>query len=127
MGVIYADKIKGTKIQSPYDRIIKVLLTPETQDEVKDLSMTMGIVYPNCSNDLHTHKGFEILYIVTGYGKAVIGEKTYEVRPDTIIVAPPGIVHQQINESDETMKMFCVWTPAVTGDEVVGRAIEAAK
>lgn len=127
MTVIDASKIKGTKIDAPYERIVKILLAPDTQDVVKDISITQGIIYPHAQNDLHTHEGFELLYIVTGFGYAVLGDEKYEIKHDSLIVAAPGVQHQQINESDETMKMFAIWTPAVTGEEVLGRAKEAAK
>lgn len=126
MPVIDARKIEGVKVKAPYERIIKVLLAPDTQDDVKEISITMGIIYPHSHNDLHKHEGTEILYIVTGWGRAVMGDRTVEIGPDSVIVATPGLMHQQINESDETMKMYAVWTPAVSGKEVLDRALEAA-
>jgi quercetin dioxygenase-like cupin family protein len=127
MCVIDAGKIEGVKIPAPYERTVKVLLAPDTQDLVKDVSITMGIIAPHSRNDLHTHEGFELLYIVTGFGKAVLGENAYEIKHDSLIVAAPGVPHQQINESDDTMKMFAIWTPAVSGKEVLDRALIAAK
>lgn len=102
-------------------------MTPETMPEIAEISLTMGIIDPHSKNDLHTHPGTEILYIASGYGKAVIGEELVDIQADSLIIATAGLVHQQINESDETMKMFAIWVPAVTGDEVLGRAIDAAK
>ena len=128
MSYIDISKIKGTRIDAPYGRTIKIILTPDTTDEVKDISITMGIIDPHSQNDLHIHEnGMEILYIVSGYGRAVIGDEEYPIRHDSLIVAPKGVVHQQINESDDTMKMFAIWTPAVTSDEVLNRAINAVK
>jgi quercetin dioxygenase-like cupin family protein len=127
MSVIDARKIQGITIPAPYERTIKVLLAPDTQDEVKDISITMGIIAPHSRNDLHTHEGFELLYIASGYGRAVLGERTCEIHEDSLIVAPPGVLHQQINDSDDTMKMVAVWTPPVSGKEVVERAMKAAQ
>jgi len=128
MSLIDISKIQGVRINEPYGRTVKIISTPEISDEVKDISITMGIIDPHSKNDLHIHEnGMEILYIVSGFGRAVIGDKEYPIQHDSLIVAPKGVVHQQINESDDTMKMFAVWTPAVTGDEVLNRAIEAAK
>lgn len=126
MPVIDARKIEGVKVTAPYERIIKILLTPDTQDDVKEISITMGIIYPHSHNDLHKHVGTEILYIVTGWGQAVMGDQTVEIGPDSIIVATPGLLHQQINDSDETMKMYAVWIPALSGKEVLDRALGAA-
>jgi len=126
MSVIDISKIKGVRINEPFGRTVKIILAPDTQEQIKDLSITMGIIDPHSKNDLHTHKGFELLYIVSGYGKGVVGDTTYDIKPDCLIIASPGVEHCQINESDETMKMYCVWTPAVTGKDVLNRALSAA-
>jgi mannose-6-phosphate isomerase-like protein (cupin superfamily) len=125
--VIDGSKLQATKISEPFERLIKVFIAPDTQDLVKDISVTMGIIYPHSQNDLHCHEGFELLYIVSGYGKAVLGDETFELKPDCLMVCAPGVMHRQINESDETMKMLAIWTPAVTSEEVLDRAITAAK
>jgi quercetin dioxygenase-like cupin family protein len=127
MPVIDCAKIEGIKIPKPYERTIKVLLAPDTQSLVKDLSITMGIIAPKSCNDLHKHEGIEILYIASGFGRAVLGDETTEIKQDSLIVAPPGVMHQQINDSDDTMKMVAVWTPPQSGKEVMDRAIKAAK
>jgi quercetin dioxygenase-like cupin family protein len=127
MSVIYVDKLKSFKIPKPFKRSIKVVLAPDTQDVVKDISITMGIIAPHSNNDYHTHEGTELLYIMSGFGKAKIDGKDHEIRPDSLIIAPPNTLHQQINESDETMKMLAIWTPPVTSKEVIDRALEAAK
>jgi len=128
MSIIDIGKIKGIRIQEPYARTVKIISTPEISEEVKDISITMGIIDPHSRNDLHLHEeGMEILYIVSGYGRAVIGDEEYPIRQDSLIIAPRGVMHQQINESDDTMKMFAVWTPAVTGEQVLNRAIKAAE
>lgn len=128
MYVIDCAKIEGVLIPAPYERLVKVIVAPDTQDTVKDVSITMGIIAPHSRNDLHMHAdGIELLYITTGYGKAVVGDKTYELKANHLIIAPKGVMHQQINESAETMRMLAIWTPAVTGADVVARAVEAAK
>lgn len=120
-------KLPVTRIDKPFARSVKIIMTPETMPEIPEISITMGIIDPHSQNDLHIHEGTEILYIASGYGKAVIGDEVFPIQEDSLIVATPGLLHQQINESDDTMKMFAIWVPAVTGDEVLGRAIEAAK
>lgn len=126
MSVIDISKIEAIKIPAPYERAIKVILAPDTQDDVKDVSLTMGILYPHSKNDLHVHEGTEMLYIVSGFGKAIVGDEEYVIREDSLIIALPGVKHQQINESDETMKMFAIWVPPVSGKEVIERAKIAA-
>jgi len=126
MSLIDINSIKGVRIDEPYGRNIKIILAPDISDEVKDVSITMGIIDPHSQNDLHMHpEGIEILYIVSGFGYAVIGDEKFPIRHDSLIVAPKGVMHQQVNESDDPMKMFAVWTPPVTSEEVLGRARQA--
>ncbi len=127
MPVIDCARIDGVVIPKPYERLVKVIVDCDTDPVVKDISITMGILAPKSRNDLHKHEGTELLYITTGRGKAVIGDEIFEIKENHLIIAPPGVMHQQINESDETMRMFAIWTPAVSGKDVLERAIEAAK
>ena len=128
MSVIDIRKIEGVRINEPYGRTVKIICAPEISDEVKDLSITMGIIDPHSRNDLHIHEnGMELLYIVSGYGKAIVGDEEFTIQQDSLIIAPKGVRHQQINESDDTMKMFAIWTPPVSGEEVLNRAIKAAE
>lgn len=127
MPVIDCAKIEGTLIPQPYERLVKMIVDCETDQIVKDISISMGILAPHSRNDLHCHEGTELLYIVTGRGKAVIGEEINEIKDNHLIIAPPGVMHQQINESSETMRMFAIWTPAVPGRDILHRAVETAK
>ena len=127
MPVIDCTKIEGTLIPDPYDRLVKVIVDCETDPVVKDISITMGILAPHSRNDLHCHEGTELLYITTGRGRAVIGDEEFEIKDNHLIIAPPGVMHQQINDSSETMRMFAIWTPAVPGRDVLKRAIDTAK
>lgn len=126
--VINCNTLDGVLIPKPYERFIKVIMAPETQEYVKDISITMGYFSPHCSNDLHSHpEGTEIIYIISGYGKAVVGDKTYDIAPNHLIIAPKDVLHQQINESDATMHLLAIWVPALSGDEVIGRAVKSAE
>jgi mannose-6-phosphate isomerase-like protein (cupin superfamily) len=124
--VIYANELESYAIPAPFERTIKVLLAPDNQDVVKDVSVTMGIIAPHSRNDYHTHEGTELLYIVSGSGKAKIDGREYDIGPDALIVAPPNVLHQQINEGDVPMKMLAIWSPPVLSKDVVDRAMEAA-
>ena len=127
MPVIDCTNIEGVVIPKPFERLVKVIVDCDTDPVVRDISITMGILAPKRQNDMHCHEGTELLYVTTGRGKAVIGDEVFEIKDNHLIIAPPGVMHQQINESNETMRMFAIWTPAVSGKDVLERAIEAAR
>ena len=127
MLIVDAEKVEGIAIPGPFHRTIKVLLAPDTQREIKDLSITMAILDPGVGNDLHSHPVYELQYVLAGYGRIVVGGQSCLVKPGTLVVAPPKILHQVTNESDEVMKILCIWNPAVPGTYVTERALAAAR
>jgi len=127
MQVIDTTNVHGVNITGRFQRTIKVLLAPDTQDEIKDFSITMSILGPHVGTDAHSHPIYELQYFLSGHGRIVIGDLSYDVKPDTLVVVPPEISHQPINESDEPMKILCIWSPAVLGEHVIQRALAAAK
>ena len=128
MPVINAFNIKSVKIPAPYERVIRVLLAPDTQDDVKGMSVSHGVFAPREGKcDYHKHSGVEMMYIITGKGECHIGDEVFPLEPDTLMVVPPETMHDIRNYSDETMKLVAMWIPPVTSKEIYERAEEAAK
>ena len=126
--VINCNELGGTLIPKPFERFVKIVMAPETQPYIKDISISMGYFSPHCSNDLHIHEeGAELIYIISGYGKTVIGDQTFDIGPNSMLINPKGVWHQQINESDTTMQLLAIWVPAVSGDSIVSRAVKSAQ
>ena len=128
MPAISAFDVKSVHIPAPYERVIRVLLAPDTQDDVKGMSVSFGIFAPReGKTDLHTHPGVEMMYIITGKGECHIGDEVFPLKPDTLMVVPAGTMHDIRNYSDETMKLVAMFIPAETSKEITERAKEAAK
>ena len=80
------------------------------------------------SADPHTHeKHMEAMYCIQGKGTGQIGEKIYEIKPDTMVVAPAGVLHQLKNTGKEKLRVLCIYSPAITTNEFLERAIQAVK
>ena len=78
--------------------------------------------------DPHTHeKHMEAMYCIAGKGTAQIGDKMYELKPDTMVVAPVGVFHQLKNAGKEKLRVICIYSPAITSTEFLERAMEAVK
>lgn len=128
MPVINTFNLKSVQIPAPYERVIRVLLAPDTQDDVKGMSVSHGVFAPREGKcDYHKHPGVEMMYIITGKGECHIGDEVFPLEPDTLMVVPPETMHDIRNYSDETMKLVSMWIPAVTSKEIYERAEEAAK
>ncbi len=57
----------------------------------------------------HGKHSYEIHYISTGYGKAVIDGETYQITPNTLYVTGPDVEHEQIPESGNPMTEYCIF------------------
>ena len=128
MPVINALDVKSVKIEGPFERVIRVLLAPDTQDLIKEMSISHCVISPHSSTDLrHTHPGTEMMYIMTGFGECTIGDKTHKIGPDVLMICPPGSPHDIRNYSDETMSLVAMFVPAETSKQIYERAEKASK
>lgn len=57
-------------------------------------------VYPQ------THSYYELVYYPSGKGVAKVGDTTYGFGPDTFIIIPPGVVHDEARHND--CKILCL-------------------
>ncbi len=75
-------------------------------------SANIHIKYTNSSTsqkglgDQHCHDGFEILYVVEGQGKYVIEGAEYQIRPRTILFAPPFSYHTLLLEPETQYERY---------------------
>lgn len=109
--------VEGAMTDPPYDRELKVLLSPRlgsTQNSAVGL-MTLG---PGKSSGLHQHEvAEEVWYIVSGRGKVRIGEDVEDVEPHMVVFGPPRIPHGFINEGAQPL--VAVFTISPAGDEAM--------
>ena len=124
--VIKDSEITGVKVPMPNERVLKVLMCPELGN-TKDATVLVSIISPGSTTGLHTHDVDEYMYVVTGRGKSIEGGKVSEVDADSVIFAPEGFEHEVKNTSEETLKLFCVYVPALKPAGYLEKAIECAK
>lgn len=123
MSVVNAREVRGVRVSAPYERLLKVCMSPE-DGRTKDFTLLVSIISPGSGTNYHCHEeSGELIYVVSGYGKATIEGKEFEVGADTAIYAPLGVRHMIRNASDETMKLVCVFVPPLP-PQYVERAAE---
>ncbi len=128
MPVINVLDAKSVKIKEPFERVIRVLVAPDTQDLVKNVSISHAVISPHSSTDLrHTHPGVEMMYIMSGYGECTIGDETHKIGPNVLMICPPNSPHDIRNYSDETMSLVAMFVPAETSKQIYERAEKASE
>ena len=112
MIVVHSNEVEGYLTPEPEQRVLKVLISPNLQKDVKGLSIGMTILEPGKSSSCHSHDvECETWIIVAGEGEVQIGEERRPVGPETVVFIPPKINHQIDNTGKETLRMFWVYTP----------------
>jgi quercetin dioxygenase-like cupin family protein len=86
----------------------------------EDESYTFLVAYipPFGSNNLHEHTVDEIMYVLSGKGKVRVDESEGALDTGSLIHAPADTLHQIFNDSPETMKLVCLFKPALPNDEL---------
>jgi len=111
MIMVNANDVEGYEAGEPYRRRLKCLISPALQD-VKHVGIGMVVLPPGSKSTPHPHESEEeTWYVVSGRGKITIGEETAAIKPDTVVVAPPGKTHAIDNDGDEPLKMLWIFTP----------------
>ena len=68
-----------------------------------------GRLEPGCSIGLHTHEGSsEIVYVLSGTGKALYGGGEERLAPGDCHYCPEGHAHSLINDGTQTLEFFAV-------------------
>lgn len=99
----------------------KVLFTGEFSQLVV-MSLLPG---EDIGKEVH-HDIDQFIRIEEGYGKAILDGSEYEIEDDFAIVVPAGTEHNVINESDEKMKLYTVYSPAEHKEGTVHKTKEEA-
>ena len=116
----------SVKGDPPAARFIKMILSPEVNG-YEHASVLFSHIPPGGTTGVHTHTSDEIMYVV-GRGEGTVGGKTQKLETDTVIFAPRGIEHECRNTGDtDTLRLFCVYIPALQPSPLVQQAIEKTK
>ncbi|MBT4288569.1 MAG: cupin domain-containing protein [Deltaproteobacteria bacterium] len=107
--------ISSKVIPEPYNRSLQLILDKTDGDNVGDFTFLLSTLFPyEGKTDYHTHPVDELIFICSGYGHSVDenGEKT-PLKAGSVIYAKAEKKHQCVNESPETMRMACIYIPAL--------------
>ncbi len=112
--------IKGFMVDKPFERELKVLLSPDTHHEIKGFTFILSTLSPNggCT-DYHSHlEAGELMIFLSGTGKAWCEGSEYDIKPGTALYAPPGSVHKTQNTGSDPLQIACIFIPAISTDYI---------
>lgn len=123
------DEKNGIHVPEPFKRVMTPMFMGD-DDKIKESNFSVHFTEwePGCEIDSHSHEiGMEAMYCMEGRGVAQVDGKEYPFVPGSMIVAPPGIQHKIKNTGDQLLRVFCIFSPPVTGESLRQRALEAVE
>lgn len=119
---------EGVNVAYPFERELKVILSPDTNTDIKDFTFILSTLAPNggCT-DFHLHESSgELMIFLSGSGKAWFEGKEYDIKPGTALYAPAGTIHKTLNTGNEPLAIACVFIPAIS-TEYIQQSKEASQ
>ncbi len=110
---VKAASVKGVSTPPPYERTLKLLLSPAVHEVSSGMSMGLVIFQPGKCSAPHSHDTEqETWYVISGKGTIRVGDEEAEVEADSVVVSPPRLVHQIVNTGDKELRVLWMFTPA---------------
>jgi len=117
---------EGVTVPEPYKRHIKVMLAPDRRN-APELTFSQVLIYPESKTDYHSHDRSELIIVTAGRGVSVCEGKKTSIEPEMALWIPAGETHQIINNTDETLTLLTVFTPAYSAKELLEPVLKAAE
>lgn len=128
MPFIDFSQIQAEKVDKPFERELKIIMSPDTHKDVQGFSFLISTLAPDggCT-DFHSHADAgELMIFISGYGKAWLDGEEYELKPGVAMYAPPGVEHKTLNTGKEPLQIACIFVPAISTHYIL-QNIKAAK
>jgi len=109
---IYVENIEKDTLEN--DNFRKVLTTNKFSQLVV-MSLKPG---ENIGMEIHNDVD-QFIRIEQGSGKAILNGQEYPIENDFAVVIPAGAEHDIVNDSDEDMKLYTVYSPAEHPDGTI--------
>ena len=120
-------KENSIEVPDPFKRYITPLFMAD-DPIITESNFSLHITEwePGCKIDLHSHPdAMEAMYCMSGVGRVNINGEEHDFIPGSMIVAPPTILHEIENTGKEMLRVFCVFSPPVSGEDLRKRALSA--
>lgn len=102
--------------ESGYQRFAQPLVSPEIGNH-EHLSVDVVNFLPHSQSDGHAHPDRSELIYFLNDGAMVIDGQKHRIEAHSLVVVEAGEMHSVINESDELLRIICIFSPALPKTE----------
>lgn len=64
---------------------------------------------PNFKTGMHMHSYSTLIYVVSGRGKCIAADRSFQLEPDTVLFLDKGVAHQMTDKPGGAMVVFVVY------------------
>jgi mannose-6-phosphate isomerase-like protein (cupin superfamily) len=120
MPYVDAGGVPAAKVPKPFERELKVVMSPETHADVDGFTLLFSTLAPRGGGtDMHEHKDSgELMVVVSGRGRAWLAGEEHELKPGAALYAPSGVEHRTLNEGGIPLELVCVFIPPAPADYI---------
>lgn len=92
---------------------------PEKSNSRSVMNIGIITIYPEKRQNMHIHYGDEqVIYVLSGEGKQLIGDKITSIQPGSIFHIEAGSTHETINTGEEPLKELLISSPVNYEQEI---------
>jgi mannose-6-phosphate isomerase-like protein (cupin superfamily) len=114
MSLVFTDNIEATTIKNSNYR--QVLYTSEN----KNFQLAIQSLKPNEEIGMEKHPDkTQFIRIEKGRGLAIVDNKQIGLQDGSIVIVPPNVLHNVINNSTEDLKLYTIYAPADHEDKLI--------
>lgn len=116
---------EGVTVPAPYHRHIRVMLAPDRRD-TPEITFSQVLLYPGSRTEAHAHDRPELIVVIAGKGLSLIDGQKIRIEPEMALWILANEIHQIVNDTDETLNLLTVFTPAYSAEDLLGNIMKAA-
>ena len=94
------------------------IINPETAGSTKISFAKLIIASGQRSRRHHHEKTEEIYYIISGFGRVIVGDQEFDVGPGHTVFIPMRTQHEVVNTATDDLIFVCADAPVFDPDDV---------
>lgn len=107
---IHEDDVEGLGLPG---RVLRWVVGPNALQAEQCSACVIRVAAGDRVRPAHSHpNGEEVIYIISGSGRVMVGGEVQAVKAGTTVLFPRGVVHMLHNTGSEEMKVVCFFAPA---------------